>query len=474
MYNVNLTWYYMICINLVIVQASNNCPQYCNCGYTAVICDGDSGTVPNFPIQHSISWLTAIKFTNTDLPRLQTGQIVLPFCPNLYHLDLSDNQILTVTESLVGNNSYITYLKLAGNNLTRIPIELLQTLSYLETVVLNRNQIDSVPSSSFQNNRNLSDLYLFDNQIHTISPGAFIGLQHLASIDLNNNRLERFALLELVNYRKVHLDGNFLSKLIVHNDCTFPSLLELVSLSSNRLKRLQNYSLCSLKNLQDLILSNNGINQVDGFIFGNETHNLEYLNLANNELRQIPVELFKQLPKLHVLKLFKNKISHIPANAFINNNELTAIHLSDNLIRWLDVSSLHGLNRLDFLDISTNNLTSLPDGILDSLSDFGIDLRYNPWYCDCELIFLNKWLTNTGYFTYGMLCYDPIEYRGTDFMDWPSSHCASTTVLVTPVVLTTQTFAEHSHILDFQIITTLMLCFVVSVIAITVLHCITQ
>ncbi|PIK37815.1 hypothetical protein BSL78_25348 [Apostichopus japonicus] len=439
----------MICINLVIVQASNNCPQFCNCGYAAVICDGDSGTVPSFPIQQSISWLGVLKVTNTDIPRLQTGQIVLPFCPYLYYLDLSDNQILTVAESLL-ETIHSLVSELAGNNLTIIPIELLQTLSYLETVVLNRNQIDSVPSSSFQNNRNLSDLYLFDNQIHTISPGAFIGLQHLASIDLNNNLLGRFALLELANYRKVYLDGNFLSELIVPSDCTFPSLLELVSLSSNRLKRLQNHSLCSLKNLQDLILSNNGIHQVDGFIFGNETHNLEYLNLANNELRQIPVELFKQLPKLHILTLFKNKISHIPANAFINNNELIAIHLVDNLIRWLDVSSLHGLNRLDFLDISRNNLTSLPDGILDSLSDFGIDLRYNPWYCDCELIFLNKWLTNTGYFTYEILCYDPIEYRGTDIMDWPSSHCASTTVLNTPVVLTTQTFAEHSHFQYFK------------------------
>uniref|UniRef100_A0A8C5MCP9 Glycoprotein Ib platelet subunit beta n=1 Tax=Leptobrachium leishanense TaxID=445787 RepID=A0A8C5MCP9_9ANUR len=43
--------------------------------------------------------------------------------------------------------------------------------------------------------------------------------------------------------------------------------------------------------------------------------------------------------------------------------------------------------------LNQNNLDSIPNGLLDRLPELQeVDLQYNPWNCDCKILYLRSWL----------------------------------------------------------------------------------
>ncbi|XP_071851493.1 leucine-rich repeat transmembrane protein FLRT3-like [Apostichopus japonicus] len=421
------------------------CPQTCRCSYGSIFCDGDRDNITTiFPINQSYSWPSSLFVSDTDIPSLQSGQIVLPFMPNLFSLNLPHNQIWAVNESLIGNNSHISYLSLTYNNLTRIPTELLLVLEDLESVYLDWNQIVSVPPFAFHMNMKPLSLSLTYNKIHTTTPDSFRGLEQLRELQLFGNILSDFPLDErihgsLTNLTSLHLHENVMSNIIltVNESCFSSSLLRVISFRFNRLNRLEKNAFCAFRNLNSLL-------------FGSEPHHLEVLTLRNNSLSEIPTQLLLHLPDMRLLSLRANKITYVPKNAFVSNDRLATVSLSHHWIVSLDISSLQGLNSLDLLDLQGNNLTRLPEGLFDPVGDFGIDLRDNPWFCDCKIIFLKTWILRSQYFRHEMLCDNPIEYRGIDVNALPFIPCVATTsrptvVMDTSVALVTWSLANDAH-----------------------------
>ncbi|XP_071853636.1 uncharacterized protein [Apostichopus japonicus] len=434
------------------------CPQNCRCTYGSIFCDGDRDNITTiFPISQSYSWPSLLLVSNTDIPSLQSGQIVLPYMPNLLSLNLPHNQIWAVNESLVGNNSHISYLSLTHNNLTRIPTELLLVLEDLESVNLGWNQIVSMPPFAFHMNMKLLSLSLAYNKIHTTTPDSFRGLEQLRELQLFGNILSDFPFDELIhgsltNLTSLHLHENVMSNIIltVSESCFSSSLLRVISFNFNRLNRLDKNVFCAFRNLNSFYARDNTIHEVDDLLFGSEPHHLEVLTLRNNSLSEIPTQLLLHLPDLRLLSLRANKITYVPKNAFVSNDRLATVSLSHNWIVSLDISSLQGLNSLNLLDLQGNNLTRLPEGIFDPVGDFGIDLRDNPWFCDCNIIFLKTWILRSQYFRYEMLCDNPIEYQGIDVNALPFIPCLATTsrptvVMDTSVALVTESLANDAH-----------------------------
>lgn len=151
-----------------------------------------------------------------------------------------------------------------------------------------------------------------------------------------------------------------------------------MSVSNNRLTRLDDATFSALPNLISLDLSNNIELEVYGRVFIGLETNLIELNLNNISIYQTP-DL--ALPKLRILKLAFNELPSIPTESAVNltslreidlsYNDLTAVplitrslefltslSLSGNPISSLSNTSLLGVaEQLEFLDISQLPLT---------------------------------------------------------------------------------------------------------------------
>jgi len=121
--------------------------------------------------------------------------------------------------------------------------------------------------------------------------------------------------------------------------------------------------LASFVNLKSLSLYNNKLTNID-------LHNLvklEYVNVANNQLKTINLSA---LANLKTLYLFKNKLVNINFNDLV---QLKKIRITNNRLTSLDISPLISLEKAYFFD---NKLKDLVIKDLPKLKF--IELRQNP------------------------------------------------------------------------------------------------
>ncbi|XP_044732370.1 leucine-rich repeat-containing protein 3-like, partial [Chrysoperla carnea] len=86
---------------------------------------------------------------------------------------------------------------------------------------------------------------------------------------------------------------------------------------------------------------------------------LRFLNLANNEFVSIPTDLFN-IPQLNLIDLSRNEL----------------IYLSSNIFEGEDCV-------VERLNIGSNKLTYLENDFLKRSKLKYLDLRNNPWQCEC-------------------------------------------------------------------------------------------
>lgn len=89
--------------------------------------------------------------------------------------------------------------------------------------------------------------------------------------------------------------------------------------------------------------------------------NLEYLDLSNNSLEEIPPELF-DLPKLKTLILANNKLHRSDNLSFLNNESIERLDLSGNTLSRLRISGcIACLQKLKYLNLNDNNFSIMPN-----------------------------------------------------------------------------------------------------------------
>ena len=118
---------------------------------------------------------------------------------------------------------------------------------------------------------------------------------------------------------------------------------------------------------------------------------MQTLNLANNNLRTVPVEALRQLRLLRQLDLSANQITYVADNAFVTlrlktlkmadnsdislaNNAFRALesslknlNLKGCLFKQVPTQALRNLKGLTFLDLAQNVLKTLQPGVLQRL-----------------------------------------------------------------------------------------------------------
>jgi Leucine-rich repeat (LRR) protein/serine/threonine protein phosphatase PrpC len=248
----------------------------------------------------------------------------------LMELDLSGNQLSTVSVQDVGRLSYLGRLDLSGNRLRELPDAVVGELTYLQEVLLAHNHLERLPAT----------------------------LEHCTQLEVlsaRGNRIQRLPNVSaLVRLRYLDLSDNRLVKL----PDTLGTLtnLEHLNLSFNRLERLPD-ALGTLQDLNALLLAHNRLVKLPKSV--GKLCEVQVLHASHNRLSDLPENL-TQMRRLRELYLADNCFTRMP-DVFTRLVRLRVADLSGNPLTAMPTA---GLERMALRELQLNRcttLTSLPD-----------------------------------------------------------------------------------------------------------------
>ncbi|KAL2334855.1 hypothetical protein Fmac_016068 [Flemingia macrophylla] len=301
---------------------------------------------------------------------------------NLHTLDLSRNMLEGPIPDGVGKNmSTLQSIDLSDNNLQGEIPSLSGNMCALQSIDFSNNKLNGTISSFIENsswcNRHIFQrLYLSYNHITGQLPKSIGLLSELVSLSLAGNYLEgevtELHLSNFSNLEDLSLSGKSFSLKLVPNWVP-PFQLEHLHLRSCNLGPNFPSWIQSQRDLINLDISNNGINDSAPDSFWNNLQQMEFLNMSHNNLEGA-------IPNISV----KNHI-------FLNSNQFEgkvpsllrqAIELTLSENKLSDLSSFlcdeSAESNLNSLDLSNNQITGqLPDCWKSFKQLVYLDLRNN-------------------------------------------------------------------------------------------------
>ncbi|XP_067841018.1 trophoblast glycoprotein [Heptranchias perlo] len=227
------------------------------------------------------------------------------------------------------------------------------------------------------------------------------------------------------------ITGNNISTLVT--GAFGPRLDQLVTLnlSGNKIEVIEPLVFASMPNLKQLDLSNNRISALHPAAFGADTDKVRELNLSRALLNGSMVEEISDLlqngtlTNLVQLELSENDLFYLPARTFSRLPNLKHLELRNNSI--VDLKDTFRNLNLQTLDLSSNALKTMGNTTLAELSSqpqISVDLRDNPFVCDCGVEEFLRWLESTDKVVEkdGLLCASPESMRNKPILQAKSSN----------------------------------------------------
>lgn len=147
--------------------------------------------------------------------------------------------------------------------------------------------------------------------------------------------------------------------------------LQYVDLSNNHLVNIPMKSFVNQEKLQELHLNKNKLSSITNKTF-HGLKSLTVLNLRENFLEELPKGIFSILPKLEELNLGQNRISKIDALAFDGLLGLRVLYLDDNSLSSVPTHAFSVLGSLAELHVGLNGFTSLHDDAFSGLGRLSV------------------------------------------------------------------------------------------------------
>ncbi|XP_053174874.1 leucine-rich repeat neuronal protein 3-like [Scomber japonicus] len=336
--------------------------------------------------------------SDTQVLLLQTNNIVnvektLDYLANLTEIDLSQNNISSVSDVCLGS------------------------LPRLLSLHMEENWIQELSDSCLASLPNLQEFYINHNLIFSISPAAFQGLSRLLRLHLNSNRLTSVNsqwFQALPNLEILMLGENPILEL---SDMNFQPLINLRSLvlAKMNLTEIPDNALVGLENLESISFFDNMLNRVPRLAL-TRVHNLKFLDLNKNPIERIQRGDFMDM--MHLKELGINSMPElvsVDSFALSNLPELTKIEATNNpKLSYIHPRAFHKLPRLETLMLNSNALSALHRSTVDSLPNLReVSLHSNPIRCDCVIRWVNMNRTAVRFMEPDSLfCTEPPEYQG--------------------------------------------------------------
>lgn len=208
-----------------------------------------------------------------------------------------------------------------------------------------------------------------------LSAGFFknIGLQHVSTIKIVNSFIENVhkqAFEGLDELYSVNLKNSGINML--HPD-TFSEnkKLRILTLAGNVLSNMQlnaspfSEHMLNAPSVEELDLSSCNLNKLLPTAFS-RLDNVVFINLARNELHDLPAELFRGVETIEELDLSSNNFTTLPKNIF-NGTSLAILNLKYNNIESNIRPMDFGTGEIQKLDLSFNNITSISNSMFEKM-----------------------------------------------------------------------------------------------------------
>ncbi|KAF9671008.1 hypothetical protein SADUNF_Sadunf12G0002100 [Salix dunnii] len=295
-----------------------------------------TGSFPSSNVSNYL-WLLGLSHTKISV------YLDYDFVTNLKLLEvlvLRDSNILRSNLTLIGDLTQLTRLDLVGNNLGgQIPSSL-RNLVQLQSLELDRNNFSGQIPDFLSTLTQLENLGLSDNLL-------------LGTIPSQINTLS----LRVFNLRGNHLHGPIPSLIFKQEK------LEVLALASNsNLTGEISSSVCKLKLLRLLDLSNNSFNGFVPQCLGNFSNSLSILNLGMNNLQGTIISTFSKGNNLGYLNLNGNELEGKIPSSIINCVMLEVLDLGNNKIEDTFPNFLETLPELHVLVLKSNKLQGFVNG----------------------------------------------------------------------------------------------------------------
>ena len=200
--------------------------------------------------------------------------------------------------------------------LTELPEGVFAGLVNLEWLWMDAHSLTRLPRDTFTDLSKLTYLFLHENSFRELPANMFAGLAALERLTLYGTR-------------------------------------SAVGMLETTVKTVDEDAFAGLPNLGSLQLASNQLNELPGGVFRG-LDNLHSLELSHNDLRRLPDDIFADLSKLQVLSLWKNQLAEIPRDLFAGLSELKDLDLSENRLTRLPAGIFAGLRSLEGLTLAGN------------------------------------------------------------------------------------------------------------------------
>lgn len=225
-----------------------------------------------------------------------------------------------------------------------------------------------------------------------------------------------------------------------------PSLspeIQTLNLTGNTITEITRYSLVNnqLYSLHKLLLRECKLNKIHKYGLDGMSILIE-LDLSKNYLTTLSNDTFQGMTKLRWLFINDNQLEKLEDGLFTDLIMLRKVNLSNNRILQISVSCFGSLSRLNYINLDNNRLVALELDTFKNLNSLSsLELKYNPWRCDCKLWPLRDWMLRKMVATNdNVTCSEPANLGGkswkdliaTDFICQPDIKVISTTESVEP------------------------------------------
>ncbi|XP_033117023.1 toll-like receptor 2 [Anneissia japonica] len=216
---------------------------------------------------------------------------------------------------------------------------------------------------------------------------SFKGMENVPNLHAYQNEMSVY-----------NLAGNLIQWL--DNDTfTNASELKTLCLGKNELyhSKIDSYAFHGLRNLESLSFQENiQLGQLRKSWFSG-LFSLEYLNVKYCGISVIDKNAFQNCRKLRSINLSNNRIKTLHNDIFQHMNLLMDLFLSNNKISSVESFPFNGSHHLKLLILHNNQITTITKsfGLQNMTGLKTINIAFNPYSCDCKLVWFRQWLITT-------------------------------------------------------------------------------
>lgn len=308
------------------------------------ICDNDTVTCIHILTYSAFTFppkMTKLNITQSYIgPRLQT--LFSPYM-DLEELHLTNNGLHALDENVLKFLRRLKYLDLSRNHLVRLDNHIFQHLTSLEVLDLSHNDFFVLPDIPFRYLINLRTFNMSFNQLQQPKLGLrFQVMTLLHNLDLSGNNFTRLDGNTFDMARgwsdqvPKHVNLSYCAISVIEQDTfRYPVRMEHLSLAGNPgigVENLTNmFNSSHFEKLKHLDISDMNLTDVKDLIPMLSKTSISDLNIAHNNLREIPISLRDYLRRLTVLDISYNQLDTL-SNAVTEIGGLLHLDASHNRI----------------------------------------------------------------------------------------------------------------------------------------------